>query len=146
MSYRIEYQFGSQIFTGFNEETGEPIYAIEPRSAAIICEDEVFERNLEIAKNNSYEGTEPVWTYIPYTEEEARAKRDKLLAATDWTQTLDAPIDATTREAYRAYRQVLRDIPEQPEFPDVIEWPELPEVVKAAPDPVDTAVDAMLEV
>lgn len=28
-----------------------------------------------------------------------RAQRDKLLADTDWTQTLDAPIDAATREA-----------------------------------------------
>ena len=80
------------------------------------------------------------------TAEEARAKRDKLLAATDWTQTLDAPIDTTTREAYRACRQALRDIPQQEGFPGVIEWPVLPEIVKADPDPVDTAVDAMLEV
>lgn len=36
-----------------------------------------------------------------------RAQRDKLLADTDWTQTLDAPIDAATREAMRTYRQAL---------------------------------------
>ena len=78
------------------------------------------------------------------TAEEARAERDKLLAETDWTQVLDAPIDAETREAYRAYRQVLRDIPEQEGFPDTITWPELPATTKAAPDPVDTAVDTLL--
>ena len=74
----------------------------------------------------------------------ARAKRIKLLADTDWTQVLDAPIDAATREAYRAYRQALRDIPEQDGFPETITWPELPSVTKADPDPVDTAVDTML--
>lgn len=75
---------------------------------------------------------------------QARAKRDRLLAETDWTQTLDAPIDAATRDAYRAYRQALRDIPEQEGFPAAITWPELPSVTKADPDPVDTAVDTML--
>ena len=75
---------------------------------------------------------------------EARSKRDKLLAATDWTQVLDAPIDAETRDAYRAYRQALRDIPEQEGFPGTITWPELPAVAKAAPDPIDTAVDTLL--
>lgn len=78
------------------------------------------------------------------TAEEARTKRDKLLADTDWTQVLDAPIDAATREAYRVYRQALRDIPEQEGFPETIIWPELPAVTKADPDPVDTAVDTML--
>lgn len=78
------------------------------------------------------------------TADEARTQRDKLLADTDWTQVLDAPIDAETREAYRVYRQALRDIPEQEGFPEAIIWPELPAVTKADPDPVDTAVDTML--
>lgn len=75
---------------------------------------------------------------------EARAKRGRLLAETDWTQTLDAPISAECREAFRVYRQALRDITEQEGFPETIEWPAMPEVVKAAPDPVDTAVDVLL--
>lgn len=77
-------------------------------------------------------------------EQQARAKRDRLLAETDWTQVLDAPIDAATREAYRVYRQALRDVPEQEGFPQTIVWPELPAVGKAEPDPVDTAVDVLL--
>ena len=79
-------------------------------------------------------------------KEIVRSTRDRLLAETDWTQVLDAPIDTETREAYRAYRQALRDVPEQEGFPTAVVWPELPAVGKAAPDPVDTAVDAMLEV
>jgi len=78
------------------------------------------------------------------TEAQARAQRDRLLAETDWTQVLDAPIDTKTREAYRIYRQALRDVPEQAGFPAAIVWPELPEAVKAEPDPVDAALDALL--
>ncbi len=101
------------------------------------------EANEELAKREAYNGEVTV-EEIPMTAEEARAQRDKLLAATDWTQVLDAPIDAATREAYRAYRQAIRDIPEQEGFPGTITWPELPSVTKADPDPVDTAVDTLL--
>lgn len=37
-----------------------------------------------------------------------RYQRDRLLAASDWTQHLDAPVD---RAAWAAYRQALRDFP-----------------------------------
>ena len=77
------------------------------------------------------------------TADEVRAQRKKLLAETDWTQVLDAPIDTETREAYRTYRQALRDVPEQEGFPTAVVWPELPTVGKAAPDPVDTAFDVL---
>lgn len=107
------------------------------------CSDADCDKNLSSARSASYNGEVTVED-IPMTDEEARAQRDKLLAETDWTQVLDAPIDATTREAYRAYRQALRDIPEQEGFPAAITWPELPKITKAAPDPVDTAVDTLL--
>ena len=104
------------------------------------------EANEELAKREAYNGEVTVVTVedIPLTDEEARTKRDKLLADTDWTQVLDAPIDSATREAYRTYRQALRDLPEQDGFPETITWPELPTITKADPDPVDTAVDTML--
>ena len=63
---------------------------------------------------------------IPATDERlsemARAKRDGLLAGTDWTQMPDVP--EATREKYATYRQALRDVPSQPGFPRNIEWPE----------------------
>ena len=107
------------------------------------CQDNQLESMLSIARAEAYNGEVTV-EEVPTTAEEARARRDKLLAASDWTQVLDAPIDAATREAYRVYRQALRDIPEQEGFPAAITWPELPTITKAAPDPVDTAVDTML--
>jgi hypothetical protein len=34
--------------------------------------------------------------------------------------------DASAEAAARKYRQALRDVPQQPGFPDVIDWPALP--------------------
>ena len=53
----------------------------------------------------------------------ARNKRDNLLASTDWTQLPDAP--ASLKAEFAIYRQVLRDLPAHPDWPNV-EWPELP--------------------
>ena len=57
---------------------------------------------------------------------EARAKRDKMLESCDYLMALDYPISADAREQWRAYRQALRDIPQQEGFPDNIEWPQKP--------------------
>ena len=56
----------------------------------------------------------------------ARAKRDKMLESCDYLMALDYPISADAREQWRAYRQALRDIPQQEGFPDNIEWPVKP--------------------
>lgn len=55
-----------------------------------------------------------------------REKRDGLLTDTDWTQTDDAPLADTDRESMRKYRQALRDITSQEEFPQSVTWPEKP--------------------
>jgi len=54
---------------------------------------------------------------------EARARRDQLLTASDWTQVYDAPVD---QAAWAAYRQALRDIPQQEGFPATVVWPTQP--------------------
>ncbi len=93
--------------------------------------------------------TEKVWYEQTITEDgmatQVRTQRDALLTACDWTQCLDAPIDTDSQTAYRTYRQALRDSTEQEVFPFDVVFPELPETVKADPDPVDTAVDALLD-
>lgn len=55
-----------------------------------------------------------------------RDKRDKLLEACDYLMALDYPLSTAAREQWRAYRQALRDIPQQEGFPDNIVWPEKP--------------------
>jgi len=53
-----------------------------------------------------------------------RNKRNALLAACDWTQAADAPVDA---KAWAAYRQALRDLPAKIKNPTAaFEWPEPP--------------------
>jgi hypothetical protein len=54
---------------------------------------------------------------------EARSKRNTLLAASDWTQIPDAPVD---QAAWATYRQALRDITAQAGFPESIDWPVQP--------------------
>jgi hypothetical protein len=56
-------------------------------------------------------------------EEDARSERNRLLSESDWTQVADAPVD---KAAWAAYRQALRNIPQQAGFPTSIIWPEKP--------------------
>jgi hypothetical protein len=67
---------------------------------------------------------EPYVPPLPPSDEqiasEVRAERDRLLAASDWTQVLDAPVD---QDAWAAYRQALRDVPQQEGFPTDVAWP-----------------------
>ncbi len=54
----------------------------------------------------------------------ARRKRDALLAHSDWTQMSD--IEEGKRTAWAQYRQALRDLPQQENFPTRIVWPKVP--------------------
>ena len=60
---------------------------------------------------------------------EVRAQRDALLEETDYLLMPDYPISADDLEAVKAYRQALRDVPEQEGFPYTVVWPEKPSVV-----------------
>jgi hypothetical protein len=53
-----------------------------------------------------------------------RQARGEKLKDSDWTQVADAPVDQT---AWAAYRQELRDITAQSDFPWDINWPTQPE-------------------
>lgn len=57
---------------------------------------------------------------VPTTEELAasvRAERDKRITATDYLVMPDYPLDTDKLEEIKAYRQALRDIPQQLGFP-----------------------------
>ncbi|EHU8077694.1 phage tail assembly chaperone [Vibrio cholerae] len=57
-----------------------------------------------------------------------RQKRDELIIETDWTQATDAPLSAEKKAAFLAYRQALRDIPQNYSDPDDVVWPTKPEI------------------
>ena len=52
-----------------------------------------------------------------------RAERNRVLSRTDYTQCLDFPGTETERASYAAFRQALRDVPEQAGFPWNVAWP-----------------------
>ena len=68
------------------------------------------------------------------TEEELaaaiRAKRDALIAETDYLMASDYPLDEDKKAELIVYRQALRDVPEQEGFPTSVVWPEKPEWLK----------------
>ena len=57
---------------------------------------------------------------------DVRDKRNQLLSETDYLTNNDYPISEEARELVRAYRQALRDVPQQEGFPETVVWPEKP--------------------
>lgn len=70
---------------------------------------------------------EPIPEEEPPTDEElasmARARRDALLLSCDWIVVRSNELGVSIPEDWFEYRQALRDIPQQPGFPNEIEWP-----------------------
>ena len=76
----------------------------------------------------------PMGALLP--EEDAfaalRAERDARLAACDWTVLPDAPVTEEEQAAWKAYRQALRDLPQQEGAPwdgggELTPWPVAPD-------------------
>jgi|GEM_PF-5857482 len=102
-----------------------PQYLIRSAEGAevnrIICGSDKIEAFLESGETAEMvrevdEVDELVWIKV-------RAERDRRLAACDWTQAPDAPVD---RLAWIAYRQALRDLPEATADPRAPAWPDPP--------------------
>ena len=62
---------------------------------------------------------------MPVSVEELREERDNRLIASDFSQLMDAPLTEEVSNAWRTYRQSLRDLPEN--YTPVVspEWPEI---------------------
>ena len=58
---------------------------------------------------------------------EARAKRNRLLAESDWVTIRAMDTGNPVPTEWKDYRQALRDVPQQTGFPEEIEWPQEPE-------------------
>jgi len=56
-----------------------------------------------------------------------RDQRDLRLADTDWVVVYHKEKGTAIPDEWKAYRQALRDVPQQAGFPNDIEWPEKPE-------------------
>ena len=79
----------------------------------------VFADDASLSDWPDFQETQPAMT--PILAAEVRAERDALLAASDSMALADRITDA-----WKTYRQALRDVPAQSGFPDVT-WPTEPE-------------------
>ena len=74
--------------------------------------------------------------WLTATWDDVRAVRDYWLAACDWSQIADVPLETVKRDDWRAYRQELRDIPQMFETPHDVVWPVKPGArLKSEPEP-----------
>jgi len=72
-----------------------------------------------------------VWTQqwvvnrLPQDQADAnvRSQRDGLLSESDWVVIKSVETEVPEIEAWKTYRQKLRDIPQQPGFPWNVSWP-----------------------
>jgi len=89
--------------------SADEIAIIEARQAQAIKEQEEWEKEQEEWEAGASDRAKA----------EVRAERDSRLASTDWTASSDLKMSAEMK----VYRQALRDVPAQENFP-VVTWPE----------------------
>lgn len=88
----------------------------------------VIKEPVTIKYSDSYEPTNffsESWMAVV----QIREKRNNLLLQTDWVALNDCPLDEQLKLAYLSYRQKLRDLPQQENFPEEVVWPELPSIL-----------------
>jgi hypothetical protein len=103
-------------YTFVNDATGIPVahfYAALSQDAEINCP----------ADCSVVPGLLPIAAFQLDPWIEVREIRDARLVGSDWTQLPDVPL--STKEAWAAYRQQLRDITNQPDPLNIV-WPTPP--------------------
>lgn len=79
-------------------------------------EEERIAKDAEAAASNAENNIELI----------ARYERNRKLLESDHLMLPDYPIDEETRQAIIAYRQALRNLPEQEGWPENVQWPICP--------------------
>lgn len=104
---------------------------VSPTDPPAIDHTQNLSRGVEKLPDGSYVET---WSIVDASAEEiairvtdqsrnVRFQRNEALKNSDWTQLPDSPVDSV---AWAAYRQDLRDIPQQVGFPWTVTWPTEP--------------------
>ena len=80
---------------------------------------------LTAQENAEFDATEAAWLAGARDRKavEVRAARGAKIAACDWRVIKALESNQLQNFAWAAYRQALRDIPQQPGFPDSVTWP-----------------------
>lgn len=69
------------------------------------------------------------WTDLRSRDEIGAAIRDRraqLLTSSDWSMLPDSPLSDEAKENWKQYRQRLRDITNEAQYPHAVTWPDLP--------------------
>jgi|TARA_Y100000033_G_scaffold48591_1_gene55664 hypothetical protein len=66
------------------------------------------------------------WYADEEPKNELRKVRNRALARTDWTQTVDAPLTDEQKAEWRTYRTALRNITDTYSSLDTVVWPTYP--------------------
>ena len=97
---------------------------------AILITDEFGTRELEGEELESYLAAKTISDAEALLQfaEQMRNYRNEILMRCDWTELPSSSLrlDAEALAAWTTYRQALRDIPSQTEFPLKITWPTQP--------------------
>ena len=73
-----------------------------------------------------------------------RTERNRRLAASDWTQLVDSHLSQEKKDAWAAYRQELRDLPDEVTDPTQVEWPLDPTQQVPVPPVTGSRLDGIL--
>lgn len=115
-------------------EIDEATYAtLKARRGSYLLDGVIRERPPMPSPYHVWDRVTKEWLAQPEVEQqekanEARLLRDRRLADSDWTDTLSAKtrLGDELYDRWQAYRQALRDVPQQAGFPLEINWPESP--------------------
>lgn len=124
--------YGEQPLIELDQTTFENLR--RARTGAYVVDGVVVPRPQMPTRYHEWDTTNKQWVLnqalqIASESQEARAVRDKLLTDSDWTDTLSSKnrLGEDLYNQWQAYRQALRDVPEQAGFPLAIVWPTPPE-------------------
>ena len=120
--------------TETNFEIGQIFTGTYPPEAAVWCNSHGDRYIKELEKDGAKRRFQIVAVPEPTTEEiaaQVRAKRDALLAETDFLMMPDYPLGEEDAAELKAYRQELRDVPTQDGFPTEVTWPDFPATLNA---------------
>lgn len=91
----------------------------QPKWVCFTCASGPHREALAAQAAAELETTGPDWS-------EVRARRNNLLAWSDWTQMADAPLSEEARALWVEYRAKLRDVTSKWPSPDAVVWPSHP--------------------
>ncbi len=95
------------------DRTTQRIESVEP----YVEDDCVY--NVRIIDLTDQETTDRANTVNERTATTKRSERNKLLLETDWTQITDSPLTSEKKTEWANYRQALRDLPTNNDWPNV---------------------------